>query len=64
MRGLMSRYLSTGANRRDDDSAWPRGIPAAWRDEKIEDPFDDLKIRQRMADLISRSALKSDKPDA
>lgn len=68
MRGLMSRFFSIGANPPDDDPARPNRLASwpdrSWRDEKIEDPFDDLRIRQRMADLISQSALKPGKSGA
>lgn len=60
MRGLMSRFFSSGANPPDGDPPSER-IPASWRDEKVEDPFDDLKIRQRMAELIVRAALRDNK---
>ena len=63
MRGLMSRFFSNGATLRDDDPPRLDRALASWRDEKIEDPFDDLKIRQRMAELICRSALQTNKFD-
>ena len=63
MRGLMTRFFSNGANPPAGDPP-SEGIPASWRDEKVEDPFDDLKIRQRMAELIVRAALRDNKAGA
>lgn len=42
----------------DDDSARTDRIPASWRDEKVEDPFDDPKVRKRISELIIRSVIK------
>ena len=61
MRGLMSRFFSNDAIPPDNDPPRPVAVPPSWRDEKIEDPFDDLNIRQRMAELIVRAALREQK---
>ena len=48
-------------NERKDGSDRPEYYPASWRDEKVENPFDDPKVRRRVADLIIRSVVKPDK---
>jgi hypothetical protein len=63
MRGLMSRFFPNGANPPAGDPPSDR-IPASWRDETVEDPFEDLRIRQRMAELIVRAALRDNKAGA
>jgi hypothetical protein len=61
--GLMAWFSPNNNNSksRNDGSAQPDRFPASWRDEKVEDPFDDPKVRQRIADLIIRSVVKPDK---
>ncbi len=61
--GLMSWFSSNNnnSNTRNDGSARPGLVPASWRDEKVEDPFEDPKVRQRIAELINRSVVKPDK---
>jgi hypothetical protein len=61
--GLMAWFSpnNNNTNGRNDDSGRPDSIPASWRDEKVEDPFDDPKVRQRIAEMIIRSVVKPDK---
>jgi hypothetical protein len=61
--GLMAWFSANNnnSNARNDGSARPDLVPASWRDEKVADPFDDPKVRQRIAEMIIRSVVKPDK---
>lgn len=58
--GLMTWFSSNNnkSNGRNEDPVRPDLAPASWREEKVEDPFDDPKVRKRIAELIIRSVVK------
>jgi hypothetical protein len=58
--GLMSWFSLNGGktNGRNEGPVRPDPLPASWRDEKVEDPFDDPQVRKRIADVIIRSVIK------
>ena len=61
--GLMAWFSASNSNSsaRNDGSVRPDVVPTSWRDEKVADPFDDPKVRQRIAEMIIRSVVKPDK---
>lgn len=58
--GLMSWFSSNNnkSDRQNERPARPEFPLESWRDEKVEDPFDDPKVRKRIAELIIRSVVK------
>jgi len=50
--------ISANEDFRQLDPARRRPVFGSWRDEKVEDPFDDPKVRQRIAELIIQAATK------
>jgi hypothetical protein len=56
----MSNFFDS-SDRRDDDLAPGPMDLHGWRSQHVENPFDDPKVRQRMAELIVRSAMKADR---
>jgi hypothetical protein len=56
----MSNF-SSDAKRQNGDPARPDSGLASWRDQKVADPFDDPKVRQRVAELIIRAVAKPER---
>ncbi len=42
---------------RNDDPQSRLGLDS-WRDQNVEDPFDDPRVRQRISELIIRAIVK------
>jgi hypothetical protein len=54
--GTRSRHETDSRN---DDPGRPAS--GAWRDQKVDDPFEDPKVRQRIAEMIVRATARPDK---
>ena len=63
---MISHRYPHGANAREEDfygrdQAHGGRASSSWREEQVDDPFEDPKVRQCIAELIIRAVVRTDR---